>query len=249
MTDGKHVIVNIRDVARSFGSGHARVDALRGVDLDVRAGEFVAVMGPSGSGKSTLLHLVGGLDTPTRGEVMVEGQRLADLNDDALTQLRRRRIGFVFQAFNLIRVLTAAENVAVPLELDGVNEHAARRRAVAALELAGLGERVDHYPGELSGGEQQRVAIARALVNEPVLLLADEPTGNLDTATSDRVMGLLRRIVDDHGQTILIVTHNARHASMADRIVYLRDGRIADEQVLTAQRSPAQILADLEAMS
>jgi putative ABC transport system ATP-binding protein len=225
------------------------VEALQGIDLRVERGQFVAVMGPSGSGKSTLLHLIGGLDAPTAGSIRVGGEDLSALDDDRLTLLRRRRIGFVFQAFNLLDVLSAEENVALPLLIDGLAEAAAHKEAVAALKLVGLAQRRDHLPGRLSGGEQQRLAIARALVTHPLLLLADEPTGNLDTANSDQVMGLLRRLVDEQGQTILMVTHSPRHAAMADRLIHLRDGRVVEEQDLTRTRSPGQVLEDLEAFS
>jgi putative ABC transport system ATP-binding protein len=224
--------VEVRGLARAFGTGEARVEALRGLDLRVSRGEFVAIMGPSGSGKSTLLHLIGGLDTPSRGQVLVGGDDLGTLSDDRLTLLRRRRIGFVFQAFNLLDVLTALENVALSLVIDGVPEAEAHRRACDALDLVGLAPRQHHRPGQLSGGEQQRAAIARALVGQPLLLLADEPTGNLDSASGDQVMSLLRRLADERGQTILMVTHNPQHAARADRLLRLRDGRLEDEQVL-----------------
>jgi putative ABC transport system ATP-binding protein len=248
MTDTK-LAVEVRSVTRVFGTGEARVEALRGIDLRIDCGEFVAVMGPSGSGKSTLLHLIGGLDAPNAGTIYVGGQDLSALDDDRLTLLRRRRIGFIFQAFNLLDVLSAEENVAIPLLIDGMAEAAAHKEAVAALELVAMAQRRSHYPGQLSGGEQQRLAIARALVTHPLLLLADEPTGNLDSANSDQVMGLLRSLVDRQGQTILMVTHAARHAAMADRLVHLRDGRIVEEQDLTRTRAPAQVLEDLEAFS
>jgi putative ABC transport system ATP-binding protein len=234
----------VRALARTFVAGAARVEALRGVDLCVRPGEFVAVMGPSGSGKSTLLHLIGGLDRPTGGQVVVEGQDLAALDDDRLTVLRRRRLGMVFQAFNLLDVLTAEENVALPLVIDGVAEAEAHRRARQALERVGLEKRFGHLPGQLSGGEQQRTAIARALVSKPALLLADEPTGNLDSAAGDQVLALLRRLVDADGQTLLLVTHDARHAAQADRLLRLRDGRVVEEQTLAPRRPLRQVLHD-----
>jgi putative ABC transport system ATP-binding protein len=236
VSDQNPLAVDVRDLSKVFGDGEARVEALRGIDLRVNRGEFVAVMGPSGSGKSTLLHLVGGLDAPTHGRVLVGGEDLGALDDDRLTLVRRRRIGFIFQAFNLLDVLTAEENVALPLVIDGVGEAAAHRRARTALELVDLARRWHHLPGQLSGGEQQRVAIARALVTEPLLVLADEPTGNLDSANSDQVMTLLRRLADERGQTILMVTHNAGHAALADRLVLLRDGRVVEER--TQPQSP-----------
>jgi putative ABC transport system ATP-binding protein len=228
--------VAVHKLTKAFGTGDARVEALRGIDLVIRKGEFVAVMGPSGSGKSTLLHLIAGLDSPSTGTVRIGGQDLGTLGDDGVTQLRRRRVGFIFQSFNLLDVLTAAENVAVPLLIDGVAEAAANARAVAALERVGLAHRRGHRPGQLSGGEQQRVAVARALVNDPLLLLADEPTGNLDSASGDQVMTLLRGLVDEHGQTIFMVTHNPAHAAQADRLVRFRDGVIVEEKVLPRGR-------------
>ena len=229
--------VEVRGLTKAFDAGAARVEALRGIDLSVSRGEFVSVMGPSGSGKSTLLHLIGGLDLPTAGAVYLDGTDLATLKDDALTLLRRRRIGFVFQAFNLIEVLTAEENVALPLLIDGVSEAEAHGRAVEVLEQVGVAHRRGHWPGKLSGGEQQRVAVARSLVTRPLLVLADEPTGNLDSSSGDQVLTLLRRLVDESQQTILMVTHDARQAARADRLVRLRDGRVVDIQSLS--RSPA----------
>jgi putative ABC transport system ATP-binding protein len=241
--------VEVAGLIKVYGQGEARVEALRGIDLQVERGEFVAVMGPSGSGKSTLLHLIGGLDAPTQGHVRVGGDDLGTLDDDRLTLLRRRRIGFIFQAFNLLDVLTAEENVALPLVIDGVAEVEAHKRAANALELVEVAQRRHHLPGQLSGGEQQRVAIARALVTAPLLLLADEPTGNLDSANSDQVIHLLRQLADERGQTILMVTHNARHAALADRLFRLRDGRVVEEQALPRGRSYGKVLADLESLS
>ncbi|HEX6675523.1 MAG TPA: ABC transporter ATP-binding protein [Actinomycetes bacterium] len=220
-------ILELRAVHRVHGSGETAVHALRGVTLRVQAGELVAVMGPSGSGKSTLLNLAGGLDRPTEGEVVVDGTQLGGLSRRALAALRRRRIGYVFQDLNLLAALTAAENAALPLELDGVGARQARRRALAALadvDLDGHGER---FPDELSGGQQQRVAIARALVGERRLVLADEPTGALDSQTGEAVLRLLRAKVDG-GAAGVLVTHEARHAAWADRVVFLRDGLIVD---------------------
>lgn len=223
--------IEVRGLVKRFGSGATQVEALRGVDLDVQQGEFVAVMGASGSGKSTLLHQIAALDPPTSGTIRLGGQLISELNDDQLTLLRRERIGFIFQAFNLLEVLTAIENVALPLVIGGVSESAAAQRALEVLELVGIAHRRAHRPTELSGGEQQRVAIARALVTRPLLLLADEPTGNLDSRHGEQVMKLLRSLVDQQRQTIFMVTHDASHAAMADRIVILRDGRVVDEQV------------------
>lgn len=238
--------VRVEGVTKVFGTKAAPVTALSGIDLEVQAGEFISVMGPSGSGKSTLLHLIGGLDQPSSGRICVGGVDLETLDDNALTLLRRRRIGFIFQAFNLFDVLTARENVALPLLIDGLAETEADRRAVAALDRVGMGSRQARYPGQLSGGEQQRIAIARALVGEPLLLLADEPTGNLDSARGDEVLELLRSLVDEQGQTLLLVTHEARQAARADRLIRLRDGRIVEDQDLTRGRSPSELLRELE---
>jgi putative ABC transport system ATP-binding protein len=226
-------IVETTGLTKQYQMGEVVVEALRGVDFSVRQGEFVAVMGPSGSGKSTLLHLCGGLDTPTAGDIVLGGIHMAQLSDDELTLLRRRQVGFVFQFFNLLPTLTAAENVALPLVIDGrpVDEYAARIDALLA--LVGLGDRKDHRPDQLSGGEQQRVAIARALVTAPALLLADEPTGNLDSASGLEVLHLLRRACDEQGQTIVMVTHDPRAASQADRVVFLKDGKVVRDVRLT----------------
>jgi putative ABC transport system ATP-binding protein len=220
-------ILELRDVHRVHGSGATAVHALRGVSLAVEEGELVAVMGPSGSGKSTLLNLAGGLDRPTRGEVVVEGTVLGGCSRKALAALRRRRVGYVFQDLNLLASLTAAENVALPLELDGVAVQKTRRLALAALadvDLDGYGQR---FPDELSGGQQQRVAIARAMLGDRRLVLADEPTGALDSQTGEAVLRLLRSRVDA-GAAGVLVTHEARHAAWADRVVFLRDGSIVD---------------------
>ena len=215
--------VEARGLRRVFGAGPETVLALRDVDLSIAPGEFVAIMGPSGSGKSTLLHLVGGLDRPDAGEVLIEGEALASLDDEALAHLRRRRIGFVLQFFNLFPLLSAIENVAFPLLLDGRDD--ARSLAGAALERVGLAERARHRPGQLSGGEQQRVAVARALVTRPAVVLADEPTGSLDSLAGEDVLRLLRAAADD-GQAVLLITHHAPAAAYADRVVRLRDGAV-----------------------
>ncbi|GIJ52955.1 ABC transporter ATP-binding protein [Virgisporangium aurantiacum] len=220
-------IIELRDVHRVHGSGETAVHALRGVSISVGAGELVAVMGPSGSGKSTLLNLCGGLDAPTRGEVAVEGQVLGTLSRRKLAAVRRRRVGYVFQELNLLPSLTAVENVALPLELDGRSIRAARRLALAALADLGLGDLAKRFPEQLSGGQQQRVAIARALVGERRLVLADEPTGALDSETGEAVLRVLRARVDA-GAAAILVTHEARHAAWADRVVFLKDGVIVD---------------------
>ncbi len=222
-------IFEIRGLSKSYGSGEAEVHALRGIDICVQQGEFVAIMGPSGSGKSTLLHTLGGIDTPTSGEILFEGVNLAAIDDDQRTLIRRTRMGFIFQSFNLLPTFTAEENVALPLELGGTHPAEARKRAGEMLKLVGLAHRATHIPSTLSGGEQQRVAIARALVTEPAALLADEPTGNLDSVNGEQVTHLLRRLVDERQQTIVMVTHDGEVAAQADRLVRLRDGLVEDD--------------------
>jgi putative ABC transport system ATP-binding protein len=226
-------VLDLRDVRRTHGEGETAVHALAGVSFTVGAGELVAVMGPSGSGKSTLLHLAGGLDAPTGGEVLVEGTALSGLSRKDLARLRRRSVGYVFQDLNLVPVLTAAENVALPRELDGVRARAARKEALAALADLGIADLADRFPDDMSGGQQQRVAIARALVGDRRLVLADEPTGALDSHTGEAVMALLRQRVDA-GAAGMLVTHDARHAAWADRVVFLRDGLVVDESVYLA---------------
>ena len=220
-------VLELRDVHRTHGAGAAAVHALRGVSLRVRPGELVAVMGPSGSGKSSLLNLAGGLDSPTSGQVRVEGALLADMSRHDLARLRRRSVGYIFQDLNLLPGLTAAENVALPLELDGTGVRAARRAALAALDEVGLGGVAQRFPDDMSGGQQQRVAIARALIGERRLVLADEPTGALDSQTGEAVLRMLRTRIDA-GAAGVLVTHEARHAAWADRVVFLRDGVVVD---------------------
>ncbi|MCZ3385587.1 MAG: ABC transporter ATP-binding protein [Actinomycetia bacterium] len=222
------IVLSLSDVSRVHGEGEAAVHALRGLDLQVDAGELVAVMGPSGSGKSTLLHLAGGLDRPTSGSVVVNGTDLSSLSRAALATERRRHVGYVFQDFNLIPSLTAVENVMLPLELDGVRSGKARKAARDALDSVGMADIADRFPDDMSGGQQQRVAIARALVGERRLILADEPTGALDSTTGEQVMRLLKARVDE-GAACLLVTHEARHAAWADRVVFLRDGVAVDQ--------------------
>jgi putative ABC transport system ATP-binding protein len=221
-------VLELRDLTRVHGHGEAAVHALQGVSLTVVAGELVAVMGPSGSGKSTLLTIAGGLDSPTSGTVTIEGTVLGELSRKRLAALRRRSVGYVFQDFNLIPALTAVENVALPRELDGDSTRAARRLALTALEEVGIPELADRFPDDMSGGQQQRVAIARAIVGDRRLVLADEPTGALDTETGEQVLRLLRARCDA-GAAGVLVTHEARHAAWADRVVFLRDGLAVDE--------------------
>jgi putative ABC transport system ATP-binding protein len=221
------VVLELRGASRVHGSGHVQVNALVDVDLNVNAGELVAVMGPSGSGKTTLLSLAGGLDRPTSGGVFVEGQSLAEMSGSELARLRRRKIGYVFQQFNLIDGLTVAENVSIPLELDGIGRREATAAALQALDPMGLRDLAHRFPDELSGGEQQRTAIARAVIGDRVLLLADEPTGALDTVTGESVLRLMRAHCESGGAGVL-VTHDARLAAWADRVVFLRDGRAID---------------------
>jgi putative ABC transport system ATP-binding protein len=221
-------VLELKAVRRVHGSGRVKVDALVDANVRVMVGELVAVMGPSGSGKTTLLSLAGGLDRPTSGEVLVEGRPLGGMTVAELATLRRRRVGYVFQQLNLIEGLTAAENVCVPLELDGVSRRDAKKAATQALDDLGLNDLGDRFPEELSGGEQQRVAIARAVVGDRLLLLADEPTGALDTVTGEGVLRLMRRHCERGGASVL-VTHDARLAAWADRVIFLRDGRVVDE--------------------
>jgi putative ABC transport system ATP-binding protein len=226
-------LVQIQDLSKKYGQDETVVIALDHVNMTVEAGEFVAVMGPSGCGKSTLLHLMGGLDYPSSGKVILDDKNLSTLNDDALTDLRRHKIGFVFQFFNLIPVLSALENAALPLLLDGLKAEEAKARAAEWLQRLGLGNRTKNRPDQLSGGQQQRVAIARALAMEPALILADEPTGNLDTRSGDDIAGLLRQIASEWGRTVVMVTHDPRIAAYADRIIFLKDGKIVDETRLS----------------
>ncbi len=227
----------LRDVQRVYRTGRVEVHALRGVELEIAAGEFVTIMGPSGSGKSTLLNVLGCLDRPTRGSYAVNGQTVEGLSDRELAWLRNRVFGFVFQTFNLLPRLTARQNVELPLVYRGVPARQRREKALAALAMLGLGARGHHFPTELSGGEQQRVAIARALVGEPRVILADEPTGNLDTATGDEIMAVFRRLNAEHGLCIVQVSHDYRIARHASRIVFIRDGLVTGEEKV-GERSP-----------
>lgn len=222
-------VLQTSQLCKQYQMGAVWVDALQNIEFCAQQGEFVAIMGPSGSGKSTLLHLLGGLDTATSGSITLDGQTLSGLDDDALSLLRRRYIGFIFQFFNLVPTLTAAENVALPLMMDGENPTKHTSRIDELLALVRLADRKHHKPTQLSGGQQQRIAVARALVMQPALVLADEPTGNLDSKSSMDILNLLRRACDEHNQTLVMVTHDPRAASFADRIVYLKDGEIVRE--------------------
>ena len=229
---GAGVAVAAYNLTRRYGDGDSAVDAVRGVSLEVPAGQFTAIMGPSGSGKSTLMHLLAGLDRPNEGTVEIAGEDITSMGDKKLTRLRRKHIGFVFQAFNLVPTLTAEENVTLPLSIAG--RKIDRRWVDLIIEQVGLGERRSHRPAEMSGGQQQRVAVARALVAEPTVLFADEPTGNLDSKSSAEVLALLRDAVSAYGQTTVMVTHDAHAAAVADRVLYLADGVVvADVQGAT----------------
>jgi putative ABC transport system ATP-binding protein len=225
-------IIEVNQLTKVYGSGDTAVKALDGVSLSIEAGQLVAVMGPSGCGKSTLLHLIGGLDQPTSGTVLIEGRDISRMKDNELTTLRRQKMGFIFQFFNLIPVLNAADNTTLPLVLDGVPQAKAAGVAAEWLERNKLADRASHRPDELSGGQQQRVAIARAMVSDPVIILADEPTGNLDTRSGDEIASSLRNLVSDYGRTVLMVTHDPRIAAYADRIIFLKDGKIVDDNLM-----------------
>jgi len=232
------------DVSRRYGAGDTAVDALRGVSLDVAAGKLTAVMGPSGSGKSTLMHILAGLDKPTSGTVEISGIEITNLKDSDLTKLRRRHIGFVFQFFNLLPMLTAEENITLPLAIAGAKAEPAFFADL--IDKVGLADRLHHRPSELSGGQQQRVAIARALVSRPTVLFADEPTGNLDSTTGTEILQLMRNSVDAYGQTTVMVTHEARAAAIADRILFLADGEIVRDLPGASQ---ADVLATMNELA
>ncbi len=235
--------VEARELTRRYGEGETAVDALRGVDLEVRSGELVAVMGPSGSGKSTMMHILAGLDKPTSGTVQIAGTEITGLDDSQLTLLRRKHIGFVFQFFNLLPMLDAEENVVLPLSIAG--EKADKEWLDQLLAKMGLAERRRHRPAELSGGQQQRVAIARALVTRPTILFADEPTGNLDSTTGGEILELVRESTDAYGQTTVMVTHEARAAAIADRVFFLDDGLIVKELRSASQADVLAVMSGL----
>jgi putative ABC transport system ATP-binding protein len=240
-----NTIVETKNVCKTYGMNGVAVEAVRGIDLDVNAGEFVAIVGPSGSGKSSLLYLVGAMDSPTSGEVLFEGRDLAKLRDGQRTDLRARKIGFVFQTFNLLPTLNAFENVEIAMRLGGMGRAERQSRTAELLKRVGLSERAKHQPRHLSGGERQRVAIARALGNRPSLLLADEPTGNLDSKTGIGILELLRAVCSEDGQTVIMVTHDFRAASYADRVLVMRDGRIRGETKLQAGQNTTQVMEQL----
>jgi putative ABC transport system ATP-binding protein len=241
MQNGSTAVVTAGDVTRCYGEGDTRVDALRGVNLDVERGKLTAVMGPSGSGKSTLMHILAALDKPTSGSVTIDGTEVTTLGDTQLTKLRRKHIGFVFQFFNLLPMLTAEENIRLPLTIAGTKPDKAFFEDL--LRKVGLTDRRSHRPSELSGGQQQRVAIARALVSQPTVVFADEPTGNLDSATSGEILDLMRASVDDLGQTTVMVTHDARAASIADRILFLGDGLIVKDMI---GATASEVIAEMD---
>ena len=228
-TDNATPIAAVHDLTRDYQIGDSTVHALRGVTFTLGRGQLIAVQGRSGSGKTTLLTLLGGLERPTSGQVWIDGAEVTAMNEDQLVELRRHRLGFIFQTFGLLPILTAAENVEVPLRLAGIDRSARTERARALLDMVGLGERAKHRPDELSGGEQQRVAVARALANQPALLLADEPTGQLDSRTARTIMQLLRRLVEEEAVTILVATHDPNLIDLADRVIAIRDGRLVED--------------------
>lgn len=227
-------MIELRDAAKTYVQGTRSVEAVRGISLAIAAGEFVSIMGPSGSGKSTLMHLIGALDVPSRGQALFQGQDIQKMTDTQRSLLRRNRIGFVFQAFNLLPTLTAAENVALPLLLGGASRRDALGRAAKALARVGLEPRLEHFPDELSGGEMQRVAVARAVVTEPDAVLCDEPTGNLDSATSAEILKLLASLPEAGKRAVVMVTHDANAAEYGSRIVTLRDGRLETDRPVVA---------------
>ena len=231
-------------IVRVYGEGDTAVRALHGVDVRIEPGQLTAVMGPSGSGKSTLMHILAGLDRPTSGSVTIDGTEITTLGDDALTKLRRQHIGFIFQFFNLLPMLTARDNIVLPLTIAG--EKADPKFFAELVERVGLADRLSHRPAELSGGQQQRVAIARALVSRPTVVFADEPTGNLDSRTSGEILTLMRGSVDEYGQTTVMVTHDAKAAAMADRVLYLADGEIVKETGRSSQHEILQVIDTLD---
>ena len=243
-------VISVRDLTKTYVVGEVKVHALRGVTVDVAAGEFVAATGPSGSGKSTFMHILGCLDRPTSGTYLLDGEDVSKLNRDQLAVIRNKRIGFVFQGFNLLARTTALDNVELPLLYNGSSLKGSQRRAraLAVLEAVGLADRAHHYPNQLSGGQQQRVAIARSLINKPAILLADEPTGNLDTRTSIEVMGIFQKLSAERGITILVITHEHDIAEYGSRIISFRDGQIVQDRPIATHRSAEVEMAALPAL-
>ncbi len=244
---GQGPVISIRNLVKTYTVGEVQVRALRGVSLDIEGGEFVAVTGPSGSGKSTLMHILGCLDRPTSGQYFLDGRDVSRMSKDQLAEVRNTKIGFVFQGFNLLSRTTALDNVELPLLYSGTTLRAAerRRRALASLEAVGLGSRADHHPNQLSGGQQQRVAIARALITNPSILLADEPTGNLDTRTSIEVMGIFQRLNRERGITVLVITHEHDIAEYGTRVIACRDGQVVSDHPVVRRRTAEEELAAL----
>ncbi len=222
------LVIQAKDLTKTYQMGEVEVRALRGVSLEIARGEVVAIMGPSGSGKSTLMNIIGCLDQPTSGEYSIDGEQVSHLSDDQLSSIRNRKVGFIFQSFNLLARTSALSNVELPMRYAGITKNR-REKARQALEAVALGDRINHHPNELSGGQQQRVAIARALINDPAIILADEPTGNLDTKSGDEIMRLLLSLNQERGTTLIVVTHDPEIAAQAQRVIHLLDGQVVDE--------------------
>ncbi len=237
-------VIKVEDLWKIYRLGEVQVEALRGVSFEIEEGEFVAIMGPSGSGKSTLLNILGCLDRPTRGRYFLDGQEVSQLNENQLAQVRNKKIGFTFQSFNLLPRLAALQNVELPLIYAGIPSQKRKEQAIKSLEAVGLGDRIHHYPNQLSGGQQQRVAIARALVNNPSIILADEPTGNLDTRSSEEIMHILQEL-NREGKTIILVTHERDIASHARRILHFRDGQLVDNEIIEQPVEALEVLKEL----
>ena len=237
-------VIKVEDLWKIYQLGEVQVEALRGVSFEIEEGEFVAIMGPSGSGKSTLLNILGCLDRPTRGRYFLDGQEVSQLNENQLAQIRNKKIGFIFQSFNLLPRLAALQNVELPLIYAGIPPQKRKEQAIKSLEAVGLGDRIHHYPNQLSGGQQQRVAIARALVNDPSIILADEPTGNLDTRSSEEIMHILQEL-NQEGKTIVLVTHERDIASHTHRILHFRDGQLVDNETIEQPVEALEVLKEL----
>jgi len=237
-------VIKVEDLWKIYQLGEVQVEALRGVSFEIEEGEFVAIMGPSGSGKSTLMNILGCLDRPTRGRYFLDGQEVSQLNENQLAQIRNKKIGFIFQSFNLLPRLTALQNVELPLIYAGIPPQKRKEQAIKSLEAVGLGDRIHHYPNQLSGGQQQRVAIARALVNDPSIILADEPTGNLDTRSSEEIMHILQEL-NQEGKTIVLVTHERDIASHTHRILHFRDGQLVDNETIEQPVEALEVLKEL----